>query len=220
MVEPVTAVLTGIALVKPATSFIKENINTVQDISGIAKQVDQMFAGQQEINKERNKIANSTANELGLSNVTQSIIDAKLANEQMQEVKNMINLRFGPNTWDEILMERKRRIEEVKQRKLLAKKQKMIKQKEMMDVAKQATIGIGIVFTIVVLCIITYVAFAEEIDTAECMVFKPKYYMICMNEGHEYALIEQQLDILEYKKTHIIIKENSNGINSINRTCD
>ena len=45
MVEPVTAVLTGIALVKQATSFIKENINTVNDISGIAKQTDQMFAG-------------------------------------------------------------------------------------------------------------------------------------------------------------------------------
>ena len=93
-------------------------------------------------------------------------------------------------------------------------------QKEIMDVARQATIGIGIVFTIVVLCIITYVAFAEEIDTAECMVFKPKYYMICMNEGHEYALIEQQLDILEYKRTYIIIKENPNGIDSTNRTCD
>jgi len=220
MVEPVTAVLTGIALVKQATSFIKENINTVQDISGVAKQIDQMFTGQQEINKERNRVANSTANELGLSSVTQSIIDAKLANEQMQEIKNMINLRFGPNTWDEILMERKRRIEEIKQRKLLVKKQKMIKQKEMMDTAKQATIGIGIVFTIVVLCIISYVALAEEIDTAECMVFKPKYYMICMNEGHEYALIEQQLDILEYKNTHIIVKENPNGIDSTNRTCD
>ena len=77
MVEPVTAVLTGIALVKQATSFIKENINTVQDISGVAKQIDQMFTGQQEINKERNRVANSTANELGLSSVTQSIIDAK-----------------------------------------------------------------------------------------------------------------------------------------------
>ncbi len=220
MVEPVTAVLTGIALVKQATSFIKENINTVQDISGIAKQVDQMFAGQQEINKERNKIANSTANELGLSNVTQSIIDAKLANEQMQEVKNMINLRFGPNTWDQILLERKRRIEAVKQQKLLAKRRKIEKQREMMATAKQATIGIGIVILILIFSIIVYVAFAEETNTAECMVFKPKYYMICMNEGHEYALIEQQLDILEYKKTHIIIKENQNGIDSTNRTCD
>ena len=32
----------------------------------------------------------------------------------------------------------------------------------MMEVARQATIGIGIVFTIVFLCIIAYVAFASE----------------------------------------------------------
>jgi hypothetical protein len=198
MVEPVTAVLTGIALVKQATSFIKENINTVNDISGIAKQIDQMFAGQQEINKERNRVANSTANELGLSNVTQSIIDAKLANEQMQEVKNMINLRFGPNTWDEILMERKRRIEAVKQQKLLAKKRKLEKQREMMATAKQATIGIGIVFTVVVLFIISYVAFASEEE--ECMQFYPKYYLVCLNEGKETALTEQYLDRLKYRQ--------------------
>jgi len=102
MVEPVTAVLSGIALFKQATSFIKDNINTVNDISGVAKQIDQMFTGQQQINKQRSKDANSTANELGLSNVTESIIDAKLAQEQMREVKNMINLRFGHGTWDEI----------------------------------------------------------------------------------------------------------------------
>ena len=220
MVEPVTAVLSGIALFKQATSFIKDNINTVNDISGIAKQIDQMFTGQQQINKQRSKEANSTKNELGLSNVTESIIDAKLAQEQMREVKNMINLRFGPNTWDEILNERKRRIDEIKEQKKIARKRKMQKQKEMMDVAKQASIGIGIIFTIVAMCVIAYVAFAEEIDTAECMVFKPKYYMVCMNEGHEYALIEQQLDILEYKNTHIIVKENPNGIDSTNRTCD
>ena len=57
MVEPVTAILSGIALVKSATSFIKDNINTVNDISDIAKQIDQMFEGQQQIHKERNKQA-------------------------------------------------------------------------------------------------------------------------------------------------------------------
>jgi len=205
MVEPVTAVLSGIALFKQATSFIKENINTVNDISGVAKQIDQMFTGQQQINKQRSKDANSTKNELGLSNVTESIIDAKLAQEQMREVKNMINLRFGPSTWDEILNERKRRIDEIKEQKKIARKRKMQKQKEMMDVAKQASIGIGVIFTIVAMCVIAYVAFAEEIDTAECMVFKPKYYMICMNEGHDMALVEQHLDILEYKSLYITV---------------
>ena len=111
MVEPVTAILSGIALVKSATSFIKDNINTVNDISDIAKQIDQMFEGQQQIHKERNKQANSTANELGLSSVATSIIESKLADERISEIRTLINYRFPtskpPSTWDLIIMERK-----------------------------------------------------------------------------------------------------------------
>ena len=40
MVEPVTAVLTGIALVKKSVDFIKTNIGTLQDIGDIIGHVD------------------------------------------------------------------------------------------------------------------------------------------------------------------------------------
>tara|TARA_R100001015_G_C4608216_1_gene163398 strand:- start:528 stop:1193 length:666 start_codon:yes stop_codon:yes gene_type:complete len=221
MVEPVTAVLSGIALVRSATTFIKDNISTCQDIGGIAKQIDQLFAGQQEIEKQRIKDSNSNITEqLGISTVAQSVIDAKIAQEQLMEIRTLVNMRFGPNTWTEILTERKRRLDEIKERKRKIKQAKIKRQKEQMQMLKTASIGITVVLVIVFLFAIVYVSFAEEIDTAECMVFKPKYYMICMNEGHEYALIEQQLDILEYKKTHIIVKENPNGIDSTNRTCN
>jgi len=221
MVEPVTAVLSGIALVRSATTFIKDNISTCQDIGGIAKQIDQLFAGQQEIEKQRIKDSNSNITEqLGISTVAQSVIDAKIAQEQLMEIRTLVNMRFGPNTWTEILTERKRRLDEIKERKRKIKQAKIKRQKEQMQMLKTASIGITVVLVIVFLFAIVYVSFAEEIDTAECMVFKPKYYMICMNEGHEYALIEQQLDILEYKKTHIIVKENPNGIDSTNWTCN
>ena len=221
MVEPITAVLSGIALVKSATSFIKDNISTCQDIGGIAKQIDDLFTGQQEIEKQRIKDQSNIKDQLGISTVAQSVIDAKLAREEMNEIRNLVNLRFGPNTWQEILTERKRRIDAVKENKKKLMQAKLKRQREAMLVAKQASIGISIVFFILAFFVIVWVAFAfAEETTAECMVFKPKYYMICMNEGHEYALIEQQLDILEYKKTHIIIKENPNGIDSTNRTCD
>ena len=221
MVEPVTAVLSGIALVRSATKFIKDNINTCQDIGGIAKQIDELFSGQQEIEKQRIKDSNSNITEqLGISTVAQSVIDAKLAQEQLMEIRSLVNMRFGPNTWTEILTERKRRLDQIKERKKKIKQAQMKRQKEQMQMLKTASIGITIVLVIVFLIAIVYVTVADALDTAECMVFKPKYYMICMNEGHEYALIEQQLDILEYKNTHIIVKENPNGINSTNRTCN
>jgi len=55
MVEPVTAVLTGIALVKKSVDFIKSNISTAQDIGDIIGHVDKALNGQQEVIKARDK---------------------------------------------------------------------------------------------------------------------------------------------------------------------
>jgi len=198
MVEPVTAVLSGIALVKSATSFIKENLNTVNDISGIAKQIDQMFEGQQQINKERSKQANSTANELGLSNVADSIISARLAAEEMQQVKNMINLRFGPTTWDSILMERKRRIDARKKAIQKAKADKLRKQREIYDMIRLGFIVIAVIgFIAVAIGITVKIVLAHTIldqDDQSCRIFEPRYFLICLSEGKEAATIEFELD--------------------------
>ena len=198
MVEPVTAVLTGIALVKQATSFIKDNINTVNDISGIAKQIDQMFEGQQQINKERSKQANSTANELGLSNVADSIINAKLAQERIAEIRTLINYRFpvsnGPSTWDQILLERKRRIEERKQAIQKAKAKKLKQQKEMYDMIRMGFIVLAVIaFIAVAVGITVKIVLAHTIlnqNDQSCRIFEPKYFLVCMSEGKDAALIE------------------------------
>ena len=202
MVEPVTAVLTGIALVKQATSFIKENINTVNDISGIAKQIHQMFEGQQQINKERSKQANSTANELGLSNVADSIINAKLAQERIAEIRTLINYRFpvssGPSTWDQILLERKRRIEERKQAIQKAKAKKLKQQKEMYDMIRLGFIVLAVIaFIAVAVGITVKIVLAHTIldqNDQSCRIFEPKYFLVCMSEGKDAALIEFDLD--------------------------
>ena len=53
--EFVTATLTGIALVKKSVDFIKENINTVNDLKGIAHQIDGFFEGEAQMNKKQGK---------------------------------------------------------------------------------------------------------------------------------------------------------------------
>ena len=54
-------------------------------------------------------------NNLIQAHIARETIDAKLAAEKLQEVANMVNLRFGPNTWKEILEERARRMQEQKE---------------------------------------------------------------------------------------------------------
>ena len=53
----VAEVLTGIALVQKSVEFIKSNISTVNDISGIANQIDDLFRGEKDVQQARNKKA-------------------------------------------------------------------------------------------------------------------------------------------------------------------
>jgi len=108
MVEPVTAVLTGIALVTKSVEIVKKSIGTAQDIGDIIGHVDKALNGQQEVIKARDK---ANVDHFAVENVAKEVIDAKLAQEHLYEMKQLINLRFGHGTWEFILEERKKRID-------------------------------------------------------------------------------------------------------------
>ena len=118
----VAEVLTGIALVKQATDFIKSNINTVKDIGQMAGHIDDLFRGEHEAQKARNKKAGIDT--LSVNSVAQEVIDAKLAAEKLREVAVLVDMRFGPGTWAGIVNERAKRIQEAKE----AEKKRRIEQ--------------------------------------------------------------------------------------------
>ena len=68
---------------------------------------------------------------------------ATVAAEQLQEISNMINLRFGPNTWREIMEERARRIQEAREAQKQAKKAKAKANKELMAELKMIMLVLG-----------------------------------------------------------------------------
>ena len=107
--------LAGIALVKQSVDFIKSNINTAKDIGEIAGAIDGLFRGVDEAEKARNKKSGvSVKDQLGIKTVAQEVIDAKLAQEAMQEMRTMIDMRFGHGTWQSILDLRAKKIQEEK----------------------------------------------------------------------------------------------------------
>lgn len=138
--------MAGIALVKASVEFIKSNIDTAKDIGEIAGAVDDLFRGQEEIEHKRSKKAGmGVGYQLGIKTVAQEVIDAKVAAESMQEMKNMINMRFGPNTWQEIVDLRAKRIQEERERLAEIKREKARKEKEFMDNIKNGAILLGAV---------------------------------------------------------------------------
>ena len=136
----VAEVLAGISLVKASVEFIKSNIDTAKDVGEIASAVDDLFRGKDEVEKKRSSKAGiSVGDQLGIKSVAQEVIDARLAQEAMQEMKNMINMRFGPDTWQTIVDLRAKRIQEEKERAAAARRAKIQQQKETMEAIKQAS---------------------------------------------------------------------------------
>ena len=142
--------LAGIALVKQSVDFIKSQINTAKDIGEITGAVEGLFRGQDEVEKARNKKAGvSVGDQLGIKTVAQEVIDAKLATEAMQEMRNMIDMRFGPGTFKSILDLRSKKIREEKEALAEARRIQRRKQKETEEAIKSAMIVcVVIVFAI------------------------------------------------------------------------
>jgi hypothetical protein len=204
MVEPVTAVLTGIALVKKSVDFIKTNIGTAQDIGDIIGHVDKALNGQQQVIKDRDS---KNVDHFAVENVAKEVIDAKLAQEQLYEMKQLIDHRFGHGTWSFILEERKKRLDKQKQAIKEAKAKKLKKQKEMYDMIRMVMIGIAVILFVAVAIGITIkfvLAHPVEGDETSCKLYEPKYFLICMSEGRGYADTQLYLDYQMEKDNWII----------------
>ena len=213
MVEPVTAVLTGIALVKKSVDFVKQQIQTCNDIGDIIGHIDKAMTGEQQVIKARDS---KNVDHFAVENVAQEVIDAKLAREQMNELRNLVNLRFGPGTWEFILQERKKRIDAKKQAIREAKAAKLKQQQQIAEYIKLGlvtlvtiafiAVAIGITFKFFVSITNKVYAHNMEYDDRSCRLYEPKYFLICMSEGRGYADTELYLDYKREKENWIIIE--------------
>ena len=158
--EPISTALAGISLFKAAVDGIKGAIGTANDVSEIAHFIDGLFEGEQQVQKKRSKKSGVTVgDQFGVKNVASEIIDAKLAKEQMYEIAQMVDLRFGHGTWKSIVEERARRIQEAKEEAKQQQIEQNRKNHELMEVAK--TVGISLMALIfVVSCIILSIMFS------------------------------------------------------------
>jgi len=213
MVEPISTALAGIALVKKSVDFVKQQIQTCNDIGDIIGHIDKAMTGEQQVIKARDS---KNVDHFAVENVAQEVIDAKLAREQMNELRNLVNLRFGPGTWEFILQERKKRIDAKKQAIREAKAAKLKQQQQIAEYIKLGLVTLVTIAFIAVAIGITFKFFVSitnkvyahniEYDDRSCRLYEPKYFLICMNEGRDYADTELYLDYKREKENWIIIE--------------
>jgi len=138
--EPISTALTGLALARASITFIKENIQSVQDAAKIGQQLSNVFQGFDEFNKER-----YSSKGLGFSDVADEMIQYRLLQEQLQTLKLEINLRFGHGFYESILAERKKRIEERDEKARRERARKRREAEEARDVILKTVIGFGLI---------------------------------------------------------------------------
>ena len=140
--------LAGIALVKSAVDGIKSTINTANDIGDIAKYVDNLLEGEKQVQQQRAKKSGaSIGDQFGIESVAQEVIDARIAQEKIQEMRTLVDMRFGPGTWQSIVDLRNKRIKEAKEAAAKARREAMLRQQEMIDSIKLAA-GIGLMVAV------------------------------------------------------------------------
>jgi len=134
----VAEVLTGIALVQKSVEFIKSNISTAKDIGAIAGQIDSLLTGEKQVQEQRAKKSGvGLGDQFGINRVAQEVIDARLAQEKVQEMRTLVDMRFGPGTWQSIVDERAKRIQQAKEQAALERRQRAKEAQEFEEMMKQ-----------------------------------------------------------------------------------
>jgi hypothetical protein len=136
----VVEVLAGIALVSSAVKGIKSTIDTAKDIKDIASSIEDLMTGAEQVEKKaelkhkkgkagqwqrylrlRFKSVEETGDGTSIQEVAAEVIEKKQVEKEIFQMRLMVNKKFGPNTWNDIMIMREVRIKELEKKRDKAK---------------------------------------------------------------------------------------------------
>lgn len=162
--EPITTAVAAVAAASNAIAFIKARINDVQSVADISQQVSTLFDCQKKINEERNKQA--SVGDISFKSSMDAVLEAKKLQEQMNDIRTMINMRFGPDTWQEIVDLHNKKLKEQKEAQAQAKREAARKSKELEETIKATLLIAGIIAVTIALFAFLMVSVARAMGIA------------------------------------------------------
>lgn len=157
--EPITTAVAAVTAASNAIAFIKARINDVQSVADISSQVSTLFDCQKKLNDERNKQA--SVGDISFKSSIDAVLESKKLQEQMNEIRTMINLRFGPDTWQEIVDLHNQKLREQKEAQAKARREAIRKAKEFEETLKTVLIIGGVIVVAVALFVFLMVSVAR-----------------------------------------------------------
>lgn len=162
--EPITTAVAAVTAASNAIAFIKARINDVQSVADISSQVSTLFDCQKKLNDERNKQA--SVGDISFKSSIDAVLESKKLQEQMNEIRTMINLRFGPDTWQEIVDLHNKKLREQKEAQAKARREAIRKAKEFEETLKTVLIITGVIGVAVALLVFLMVSVARAMGVA------------------------------------------------------
>ena len=159
--EPITTAVAAVAAASNAIAFIKARINDVQSVADISQQIGTLFDCQKKLNDERNKQAG--VGDIKFKNSIDAVLEAKKLQEQMNDIRTMINMRFGPDTWQEIVDLHNKKLREQKEAQAKARREAARKAKEFEETLKTALVICGVVGVAIALLVFLMVSVAMAV---------------------------------------------------------
>jgi predicted fused transcriptional regulator/phosphomethylpyrimidine kinase len=158
--EPITTAVAAVAAASNAIAFIKARINDVQSVADISQQVSTLFDCQKKINEERNKQA--SVGDISFKSSMDAVLEAKKLQEQMNDIRTMINMRFGPDTWQEIVDLHNKKLKEQKEAEKAARKEAARRAKEIEETIKATLFITAIIAVTIALFAFLFVTVAQS----------------------------------------------------------
>ena len=159
--EPITTALAGAALLKSAVSGLKSAIGTANDMKDIAGFIDQAFLADKQHQQQRNANANVGALD-GFKDAASSVIENRLHAEMMSEIRQLVQMRFGVDAWNEIIQKKTAAEREAKQRAAAARKEAARKSQELEDTLKAVALIIFVIIIALALFVFMFAAIARS----------------------------------------------------------
>ena len=162
--EPVTTAIAAVTAASNAIAFIKARINDAQSVSDISQQIGTLFDCQKKLNDERNKQA--SVGDITFKSSIDAVLESKKLQEQMNEIRTMINLRFGPDTWQQIVDLHNKKLREQKEAQAKARREAIRKAKEFEETLKTVLIIICVIGVGISLLVFLMVSVARAMGVA------------------------------------------------------
>ena len=140
----VAEALAGIALFNSAVAGIKEACNHAKSVTELGGLLDQLWTAEKQVQQQANKRA-GYSNFDGFKDVANEAINRRLMQEQLNEVRSLITLRFGADCWNEIIAEKAKREREMREAEARAALEQQHKHEEWIQIAQMSMVVVFLV---------------------------------------------------------------------------